>query len=256
VTAAAFIPQVSPQVSYGHSSVGAVIVHGFTSDNRAVEPLRKLAHALGMPTEAPLLRGHGGHYRDLRGCCWDDWIADLQAARARLRKEVERVILIGFSMGGLLTLQSAAENGADVAGIVALAPALRIAHPLAPIAWMARGWMPYVPMGKAVAYSDPSLAIADDSYNRLAVDAFCSFFNATRRVERMLDNIRAPIWLGHARRDRVIKPHAAQVIYDRVSSEDKHLHWFDRSGHVLLDDCEAPTVLDGVRQFLVRTCER
>lgn len=231
-------------------SVGAVIVHGFTSDHRAVEPLRRIVHGLGMPTETPLLRGHGGHYRDLRGVRWDDWMADIAAARARLQQRVARTVLIGFSMGGLLTLASAAQQPEHVAGIVALAPAVRIAHRLAPIAWMARGWMPYVPMGKTVAYSDPRLATSDDSYHRLAVDAFCSFFYATRRVERMLPQISAPLLVIHSRRDRVIKPIAAQITYDRARSIDKQLIWYDRCGHALLEDCDAPEVLAQVRRFL------
>jgi carboxylesterase len=227
-----------------------VIVHGFTSDHRAVEPLRQLAQRLGFVTETPLLRGHGGHYSDLRGTCWQDWMADLAAARERLERRVQRVVLIGFSMGGLLTLASAAQQPERVTAIVALAPAVRIAHPLAPIAWMARGWMPYVPMGKAVAYSDPALAARDDSYNRLAVDAFCSFYDATRRVERMLPQISAPLLLGHSRRDRVIRPEASQIVYERVRSTDKQLVWFERSGHALLDDCDAPAVLEHVQRFL------
>lgn len=235
---------------FGQNAIGAVIVHGFTSDQRAVEPLRKIAATLGMPVDMPLLRGHGGHYRDLRGMRWDDWIADIASARQRLKQRVQRVVLMGFSMGGLLALASAAEDQSDVAGIVALAPALRIAHPLAPIAWMARGWMPYVPMGKTVAYSDPALAAADDSYPRLAVDAFCSFFYATRRVERLLPRISVPIFVAHSRQDRVIRPAAAQLAYEKVSSTDKQLVWLYRSGHALLDDCEAPVVLEHVRQFL------
>jgi alpha-beta hydrolase superfamily lysophospholipase len=162
-------------------SVGAVIVHGFTSDQRAIEPLRQIAHRMGFVTETPLLRGHGGHYRDLRGTRWQHWVDDITEARSRLECRVDQVVLMGFSMGGLLTLASAAQQPENIAAIVALAPAIRIAHPLAPIAWMARGWMPYVPMGKGVAYSNPKLAVRDDSYHRLAVDAFCSFYYATRR---------------------------------------------------------------------------
>jgi carboxylesterase len=232
------------------SSIGTVIVHGFTSDHRAVEPLRELAHRLGLVTETPLLRGHGGHYRDLRGVRWQDWIADLAAARARLEQRVQQVVLMGFSMGGLLALASAAQQPAGVSAIVALAPAIRIAHPLAPLAWMARGWMPYVPMGKAVAYSDPSLAVSDDSYHRLAVDAFCSFYYATRRVERMLPQITAPLLLAHSRLDRVIRPQSSEIVYNRVTSTDKQLVWFERSGHALLDDCDAPAVLEHVERFL------
>lgn len=230
--------------------VGAVIVHGFTSDHRAVEPLRQIAHRMGFATETPLLRGHGGHYRDLRGVRWQDWVADIAEARSRLERRVQQVVLMGFSMGGLLTLASAAQQPDGIAAIVTLAPAIRIAHPLAPIAWMARGWMPYVPMGKSVAYSDPKMAVSDESYHRLAVDAFCSFYYATRRVERMLPRITAPIFVAHSRRDRVIRPHSSQIVHDRVGSTDKQLVWFERSGHALLDDCDASEVLTHVQGFL------
>jgi carboxylesterase len=231
-------------------TIGALIVHGFTSDHRAVEPLRRIAHQMSFAIETPLLRGHGGHYRDLRGVRWHDWMSDIAAARSRLERQVQQIVLMGFSMGGLLALAAAAEQPQNIAAIVALAPAVRIAHPLAPIAWMARGWMPYVPMGKSVAYSDPSMAVGDESYHRLAVDAFCSFYYATRRVERMLPRISAPIFLAHSHRDRVIRPQSSQIVHDRVSSRDKQLVWFERSGHALLDDCEAPAVLEHVQRFL------
>ena len=181
-------------------------MHGFTADQRGVAPLVDIAREMGMATETPLLRGHGGRYQDLRGTHWDHWLEDVTEARRRISQHVDAVVLIGFSMGGLLALASAAQQPTGVAALVALAPAVRIAHPLAPLAWLARGWLPFVPMGKAVAYNDATLAAADDNYGRLALDAFSSFFAATRRVEQMLPQIAAPILLVHARQDRVIKP--------------------------------------------------
>ncbi len=233
-----------------HGTTGAVIVHGFTSDQRAVEPLRQLAHELGFVTEAPLLRGHGGHHRELRGVCWSDWMTDLAEARARLHKHTQRVVLIGFSMGGLLSFASAAQQAADVAAIVALAPALRIAHPLAPVARMARGWLPFIPMGKSSGYGDQVTARRTEGYKWCAVDSFCSFYEQTHRVERVLPQIKAPVLLIHSRQDRVIRPESARIAYDGVSSADKQLIWFERSGHRLLDGADGPAVLDCVRHFL------
>ena len=231
-------------------TLGAVIVHGFTANQRGVAPLAHLAREIGLVAETPLLRGHGGRYQDLRGTQWDHWLEDVSEARRRISRHVDEVVLIGFSMGGLLALASAAQQPAGIAALVALAPAVRIAHPLAPLAWLARGWLPFVPMGKAVAYSDAALAAADDSYGRLALDAFSSFYAATRRVEQMLPQITAPMLLVHARQDRVIKPMSSQIVFERVRSTVKELVWLDRSGHALLDDCEAPIVTAHVRRFL------
>ena len=229
--------------------LGVLLIHGFTADHHGMRPIAEIAEELGLAVEMPLLRGHGLTYRDLRGVCWDDWVADVSQALAALKQRAERVIIAGFSLDGLLALATAAQHE-DLDSIVALAPALRIAHPLAPLAPLARGWMSFVPMGKSVAYSDPSLAIGDTSYSRLAIDAFCSFHRATRRVERMLPRIKAPLLVVHALRDRVIRPEAATIAYNHVTSTEKQLVWLERSGHAMLDDVDAGDVLRHVRGFL------
>lgn len=226
-----------------------LLIHGFTSDDRGMLPIANVARELGLAVEVPLLRGHGRTYRDLRGVSWDDWVGDVSHALTSLRQRAERVIVAGYSLGGLLALAMAAQYE-DLDSVVVLAPALRIAHPLAPFAVLARGWMPFVPMGKAVAYSDPSLASGDTSYPRLAVDAFASFYRATRHVERMLPRIKAPLLVVHALRDRVIRPEAATIAYNQVTSTEKQLVWLERSGHALLDDVDAGDVLQHVRGFL------
>jgi carboxylesterase len=231
------------------SELGLVLIHGFTSDQRSMQPVVEIAESLGYAVETPLLRGHGQTYRDLRGTSWDDWMVDVSDAVAKLRTQTSRVAIVGFSMGGLLALATAAQHP-DLAGIVVLAPALRIAHPMAPYAFLGRGWLRYVPMGKSVAYSDPAMAVADDSYGRLALDAFVSFYRATRKVERLLPRIKAPLLVMHALRDRVIKPEAATIAYTQVQSLDKQLVWLEHSGHSLLADVETERVLEHVRAFL------
>jgi carboxylesterase len=237
------------------NDLGVLLIHGFTSDPSAMLPIARIAEALGYATEAPLLRGHGLTYRDLRGTSWDDWMADVANGLASLRQRARRIVIAGFSLGGLLALETAAQHD-DLEGVIALAPALRIAHPLARYAILARGWLPFVPMGKAVAYSDPQMAKGDNSYSRLAVDAFVSFYRASRRAERSLPRITAPILVLHAVHDRVIWPEAAAMAYEGVSSNEKELVWFPRSGHALLDDVDAEEVLAHVRGFLARRVTR
>ncbi|MBA3944034.1 MAG: alpha/beta fold hydrolase [Herpetosiphonaceae bacterium] len=234
---------------------GILLLHGFTSDERSVDKLLLIAQELGYQTEAPRLRGHGLHYRDLYGKRWEHWREDVRQGYQLLRERVDQVVVVGFSMGGLLALELAAQPDVELAGVAALAPATHIAHPLAPIAWMARGWYRFLPMGKSVGYSDPDLAIADDSYPRLATDAFVSFYRASRRIRRVLPQISAPLLLIHSRRDRVIKPCSSQFAFDQVKSVTKELIWLEQSGHAMLDDIEADTVVAHVRNFLLRFIE-
>jgi carboxylesterase len=64
--------------------------------------------------------------------------------------------------------------------------------------------------------------------------------------------VAAPILVVGARRDRVVQPRAAQLVYDRVGATEKQLVWFERSGHEMLLDCQADAVADRVGQFLTQ----
>lgn len=237
-------------------SLGVLLLHGFTSDDHSLQKLVHVAASQGCQVEVPLLSGHGLTYRDLYGKRWHHWQEDARTALARLRATSDQIVVIGYSMGGLLALELAAQTDVSLAGVAALAPALYIAHPLAPIAWMALGWYRFLPMGKAVAYSDPSMAKNDQTYNRLATDAFVSFYRASRRVRQTLGKIQAPLLLIHSLRDRVIKPRSSQFAYEKAGSEHKELIWLERTGHALLDDCEADTVVAHVERFLASRQQR
>jgi carboxylesterase len=66
----------------------------------------------------------------------------------------------------------------------------------------------------------------------------------------MLPRIKAPLLVVHAVRDRVIRPEAATIAYNHVTSTEKQLVWLERSGHAMLDDVDAGDVLRHVRDFL------
>ena len=115
--------------------LGVVIVHGFTSGLDCVSPMQPPIEALGLPTCMPLLRGHGAASPDaLRGVIWQDWVDDAEAALQDLLTEVERAIIVGHSMGGLVTLTLAANHAGEdtLDSIIVVAPAAQMASPVAP----------------------------------------------------------------------------------------------------------------------------
>lgn len=92
------------------SGVVCLLIHGFGG---GIEEIAFLEHALqrnGLAVETVLLHGHGGSKQDLRKSNGKDWQDSVKAALASLKSEYSEIVLVGFSMGGLLSILFAADS--------------------------------------------------------------------------------------------------------------------------------------------------
>ncbi|MBN1249677.1 MAG: alpha/beta fold hydrolase, partial [Anaerolineae bacterium] len=115
--------------------LGVLIVHGFTASLDCVRPIEAGLAPLGLPTRMPVLRGHGAPSPEaLRDVTWRDWVTDGEAALQDLLREAERAVVVGHSMGGLVTITLAADHARSgvIDSIVLAAPAVYVTSPVAP----------------------------------------------------------------------------------------------------------------------------
>ncbi len=232
------------------AAMGCLILHGFTSSLDCVRPLVPMAEQLGMPYRMPLLRGHGTRPEELHGVLAADWYADALQALSELHNEAEQVVVCGLSMGALLALQLAAEQPTLFGGVVTIAAALRCADPLARFAPALARLVPMSKVDARKAFADQQLAASSTNYPRFPTNAFVSLYRYTATVRALLPQVKAPLLVIHSKRDRVIKPSSAQTIYDEAGSQRKELRWFERSGHEMLQDCEAAAVVAVTESFI------
>ena len=107
-----------------------IILHGLTGykEEPHLEALAAMARSIGFATLQTDLYGHG----DCGGSFYDHtlrkWIAQIRwlIDEARSQAEYSKIFLGGHSQGALCALLAAAMEEESVAGVIALAPALRI----------------------------------------------------------------------------------------------------------------------------------
>lgn len=246
-----FIPisvPIAPLPKY--ERLGVLLLHGFTSSLKTVDGLVPYLEGAKIPYRMPVLRGHGTHYRDLRNVTSHDWYADAEASLLELAREVDKVLVVGLSMGGLVALNLAIEHHDKIAAVTTLAAALRFRDPLTPLsplmAKVFRTWP------SPNAFNDASLKGTSQNYPKFATDAFVSLLNYARETEKRLSQVRVPICVLQSKKDQVVDPIAANVIYRDVSSVHREIHWFSRSGHEMGQDLERDAVFERVMQFIGR----
>jgi carboxylesterase len=228
---------------------GVLLSHGFTATSAEVRPLARALHARGCTVAGPLLPGHGTTPADLNRTRWQEWYASVEDSYQQLSSRCKKVVVGGESLGSLLTLLLASHHP-EIAAILSYAPALRFHSRKTPL--LAPLLAPFIEhLPKPVR--GPSESDARwQGYRVNPISAAVQMLRVQRQVLRRLPLVRQPLLVVQGRLDQTISPASAELIYQRAGSTHKELHWFDKSGHCVLIDCEMEPVNQLTLDFLER----
>jgi carboxylesterase len=236
---------------------GVIILHGFTASLDCVRKIEPPLTALGLPIRMPILRGHGAPSpAALNGVTWHDWLADSETALLGLLNDVEKVVLIGHSMGGLLALQLAAKYKTHLDSLVLAAAAVQMSSPFAPgqplnflaplLAQVLKKW------GFPPVYADASLAQFNTNYLWAPAEAVLSLLDLARLTRKMLPEVSTPALILQSRMDATVAPENVTILSQGISTlaEMKHVVWFEKSGHEMFRDCERSAIVEVIVQYV------
>lgn len=238
-------------------ATGVLILHGFTDTIHSVRILESPVVELGLPYRIPVLRGHGKDSPEaLQTVGWQDWVNDARLVMDELLGEVNKVIVIGFSMGGLIGIKLTAERLHCIDSLVLLAVPAQLHAPIAPgrpfhflapvLMKMLRKW-PMIPV-----YADRELAKEHDSYAWVPIGSIQSLFDLSAESRKSIKDILVPTLILQSRKDITVKPESAEIIYNEIATPagEKKIIWFQKSGHQMLRDCEKDRVAREVMDYV------
>jgi carboxylesterase len=231
--------------------LGVLLLHGFTSHTETVSGLIPHLEKVGVPYEMPVLRGHGTRYQDLRGVTAKDWYVDAERALISLWNHVDRVAVVGLSMGGLVALELAMRHPDKIAGVAVVAPALKFADPLTRFTGVLSKLVKYWPSPES--FNDPSLK-GDDfkNYPKFPTDSFASLYQYGQDIAERLSEVHVPLRILQSKKDQIVAPESANIIYEKVSSPHREIMWYEKSGHEMMQDLEADQVFEDLMEFIQR----
>jgi len=242
----------------GSRAVGCLLIHGFTATPEEMRPLGEALAARGFPVRAVRLAGHGTDVADLARTRWTDWFASVEAERARLGRDVPRVVPVGMSLGALLALHLAATRADAVAALVLCGTPLRLRDPrvrwlpaLARLPWFARRYASIAKVnGPDVA--DPAARAASRSYRTMPLAAVLELVRLQGIVRRELARVTQPALLLHGRHDHGVPLATLDLLRRSLGSRTVEAHVLERSWHVVTVDYDREEVARLAADFLAR----
>lgn len=234
----------------------AVLVHGFTSTPWEVRCVGDALSSHGIAAHGVLLPGHGTDPRDLDGVAHRAWQDAVREAFLALDDTKPRFV-VGSSMGGLLAIVLAAEQGARVDGLVLLAPALELfptgvlGGALARAGLFRRGRT--IPKeGQGGDIGDPAARALNPTYPVMSWPGLGEFDRLRASARRALPRVVSPTLVLHGAHDATVKPSGARLVsaFARAPIVDREV--LARSKHIIGVDHEREHVARRTLVFLER----
>ncbi|MEW6568608.1 MAG: alpha/beta fold hydrolase [Chloroflexota bacterium] len=231
---------------------GCLLIHGFTGTPREMRLLGEHLAREGHTVLGVRLFAHATQLEDMLRARWPDWLASAEDGYHLLRSQTDRVVAMGLSMGGVLSLLLAARL--PLAGVAAMStpydppdPRMRL-RPLVPV--LSLVWR----FGKKGPpdWHDAQAAVGHLEYPLAPVRGAAELYDLLLEMRRVLPSIRCPALIIHSRGDLAVHPSHAEAILARLGSTQKELLWVENSGHVVTCDAERERLFAATAAFVRR----
>jgi carboxylesterase len=244
------IPGAEAYSHIGNGDVGVLVLHGFTGNPGSMRALAEACATAGFHVELPLLAGHGTAMEDMIPTRWADWSADAEKAYQVLSKRAKKIVVIGLSMGGALTLWMAAQHP-EAHGIVCINPATQ-PHPqevIDTLQEMIDGGIETTD-GVGGDIADPSAH--ETAYLGTPLAALKSFwFEGLAPLAPRYPSIKMPMLLYTSVQDHVVQPSDSDAVAATYGGPVERV-MLERSYHVATQDYDKDIIFAGAVAFVHR----
>lgn len=239
----------------------ALIAHGYAEHIGRYEHVAERLSADGAVVYGPDHAGHG-HSEGERALVEDisKIVEDLHAVMTRAHANHPRcpAVLIGHSMGGLISLVYAQKHADSLDALVLSGPVLATNPALAPLLDLDE--IPDVPIDPAVLSSDPEVGqrYADDElvyhgpFKKPTLIAMASAVQAIPHGASVGD---LPVLWMHGKLDQLVPVDTTRPVVERVCGRLEQ-RLYPKAQHEIFNEINKDEVLDDMISFLERTLQR
>jgi alpha-beta hydrolase superfamily lysophospholipase len=247
-----------------------VLAHGLGEQSGRYAHVGERLAASGHAVYALDHRGHGrSGGRRARIDSLDDVVADLRTfiGIAGSRHDGQKPVLLGHSMGGLVSIAFAIRHQDDIGALLLSSP-LAALESASPVTRFASRVLSALAPGLGVLAVDPALvsrdpevvmAYADDPlvfHRKIPARTIAQLVGAVEGFPAEVAAIRVPLIVMLGSADRLAAPAGGRMVHERASSADKTLEVYDGLYHEILNEPEQDKVMADIVGWLDARVDR
>lgn len=237
-TADKLMKNANPYRFEGESGIAFLICHGYGGSPFNTRPLGKYLNSLGHTAIGILLPGHGTNINDMQNSRFYHWEEFLERRYIKERSRYKKIFLVGFSMGGTVSLSVAAKNADSFrpAGIITISTPVffngffngkLIIHNISIIfTGILKIFQPLIKIDKTRPVSAEKINPWVGYRYAHALDALHSFKKSLGKIRKNLPRITVPYCSIMAANDQTVPSENQAYIYNHVHSREKRALMF------------------------------
>lgn len=217
-----------------------LILHGFAGNTGEVSPLCEFLEARGFAVECPTLAGHSGRRKDLARSTSEDWLASARICLKRLKQQHTYVILIGFSMGGLIAARLSLEMPVDK--LILLSTPVFVWDFQKIIQNLRQDWK--LKKREHLSY------YLHNSFDK-PIAALFRFNRFMHQTKNLFCLVTPPVLICHGLNDSIVKYKSAKYIYENILSHQKKLKFYRGANHLICHSENRQKIFQDILDFIM-----
>lgn len=205
------------------SSVGVVLVHGLLSSPAEWQSYANHLCAQGIAVMGVRLAGHGTSPWDLSDRSWNDWLVSIERATRILSAFAERIVVVGFSTGGALSLIHAAKWPKQVVGVASINAPIQFVNRKMALVPLIHGinkvtnWLPMI--DEVLPFRENDSENPDVNYHSIPIPALYHLRVMIDTLQDHLPDIQVPVLLVQADQDPVVHSDSVHSIHGKLATD-------------------------------------
>lgn len=232
------LPYLLPQSK--KAKVGVLMVHGFLSSPPELRELGDKLYKEGHAVLGMRVSGHGTSPWDLNNRTCEDWEVSVARNYEILSAYCEKVVIIGFSGGGALSLNFAATKPEKLVGVASVCTPLVLKDKMMHLVPFLHGLNKIISLCPKVEGLVPfrpnRSSYPKTNYANMPVHALNELRYLVQKVKKKLKYVTCKAIVIQSTEDPVVNPKAAEKIFKGLSSNDKNIHMIKSDRHGIIYD--------------------
>ena len=253
-------PQFKNNNEGENKEISILLTHGYKSSPKEIEKLAKFLNEKNFKTYSVRLKGHGTSPENLKHIKWQDWYDSVQRGYAALQNISNKIILIGFSTGGLLSLLSCAKKNHSsnkIFAVVSINSALKLLDIRSIMVPGINLWNEIlekfdIEKGKYDSIEDKP-ENPETNYNKHYISSVYELEKLMKECSENLKQINIPAFIIQSTKDPVVNPLSGDLIYEKIISKKKILYKPNLNNHVIINSENTEELFNNIYSFILNT---